>query len=237
MRRTVSLALALLMTPLLCARVAPARAEGGRALRVTGEVLSASVEEEVKNNVTLRLKVRFRFFNAGARPLILLDRRPWLGSKALSPSREGAAAGRHVRVSHHWPSNYRGPGSEWDRLERGLDRREPPAGLTRVLQPGGSWEWVAEDYQWSMSRRTENLNGPGAGWDELREAPQLWLTFTFEMWPINVEPTLRRSGRSEYGLKLRRRWQAFGDLWLENVSTEPMELRLDAATRKPPPAN
>lgn len=235
MKRAPSLILALLLALLPCASAeAGARGRQGErpALRVTGEVLSASAEEYEKLYVRLKLKVRLRFYNAGARPLILLDREPWVGSESLSLTREDAYAGRFVHVGSHWPSLYRAPGNEWERLTRDLDQKQPPPALTRIIPPGGSWEWV-DDYRWTMSKEMNNNGNTRGNWNELRGKSPLWLTLSFEMWPANVEPNVRGGGgRDEFGNKLRRRWKEFGDLWLAHISSEPLELRVDEAARE-----
>jgi hypothetical protein len=231
MRRVVSLVLVLVIAPLLlCAGVDASVEEERPALRVRVVLLSASTEESDKSSVRIKLKAKLRFINAGERPLILLDREPWTNLETLSLSREDAEAGRIVFDNVHLPSIYRAPGNEWERLTRDLDKRQPPPGLTRILPPGGAWEFEW-DYWWTMSKETYNYGGEVKGWNELRAKSPLWLTFSFGMWPSNVEPNVRRRGeRKEFGHRLRRRWAEFGDLWLDSVGSEPVELNIkDAA--------
>lgn len=234
MRRTLSLVLAVVLAPLLGAGAAartPARPDERPALRVSGEALSASVEEHEKNYVRLFVKIRFRFFNASDRPLILFDREPSSNMIALSFSAEDAAADRFAYSSYHLPSVYRAPGTQWERVLRDLDSKTPPAGLTRTLPPGGSWVWE-KDYWWTMSKQGDSrdlYNGrKDKGWEELRQASPLWLTLYLQMWPTHVEP--RRTGISDgvakLGKKLHRRWRAFGDLWLDGVGSEPIRLEV-----------
>lgn len=64
---------------------------------------------------------------------------------------------------------------------------------------------------------------------EIIKYQQLWLRVVYEIFPINVEPKV--DGKYRFGKKLRNRWRQFGDLWLDNVPSEPIPINLHAAEK------
>jgi len=208
-------------------------AADARPLRLTGEVLEVKLEEE-KGSVKFSFKVRLKFTNEGGEPVILLSEEanePWMGGVRLSRSREDAAGRRGFLYNQSvWPSNYRtgDPERKWERLTESLDMPFPPSDLTRVIPPGGSWDY--EKDSWLYISKNPDTSSRGAGWEEIRRTSPLWLTVTFEMWPINVEPDLGHD--YAFGKKLRRRWKSYGTLWLGHLESDPLELRLPEAVTK-----
>lgn len=209
------------------------RARDAHPLRLTGEVLEVKLDEEEETSIEFSFKVRLKFTNEGEEPVILLSEeanKPWMGGVRLSRSREDAAAGRFLFDRSAWPSNYRtgDPDRKWERLTESLDMPFPPSDLTRVIPPGGSWDYEKESRLY-ITKEPGSTSG-NATWEEIRRASPLWLTVTFEMWPTNVEPDL--DYENAFGKRLRRSWKSYGTLWLDNLKSEPLELRLpEAATR------
>lgn len=198
---------------------------GGKRLSLRGRVAEVKVARENGHGIVLATKLDLEFTNVSDEPVILLQREFWLGAKNLARSPEDAAAHRYLYTSGHWPAASTSP--EWAELRQRLDRPHPPQELTRVLAPHESlpYEVSAALYV----EKAGSFDGTSQRWDAIRQTSPIWLQVTLEVWPVNVEPRVEASDRG-FGLMLQRRWERYGALQIEQVTSEPMRLDLSALT-------
>lgn len=189
------------------------------ALCLRGEVLKVELAREDVHSIVFDVKLKLEFVNTGNKPIILLLRPFWLGATSLARSPEDAAAYKYVYSSGHWPSVSTAP--EWSELRQRLDQPSPPADLTRIIAPGESFPYEAGATLYI--EKAGSLDRTSQRWDVIRQTSPLWLQVTLEMWPVNVEPRADPD-RPEFGKKLQRRWQQFGALQLDRLTSEPMPL-------------
>jgi hypothetical protein len=64
-------------------------------------------------------------------------------------------------------------------------------------------------------------------WEKISKAPAAWLDVYLQVWPLNLEPASYDRSKMEFGRKLQRRWKAIGQLWLDDIVSEPIKLDLD----------
>ncbi|MCU1266965.1 MAG: hypothetical protein JWM21_3283 [Acidobacteria bacterium] len=197
-------------------------------LRLRGRVLGVTLAGEDKHGIEFHLRLSLELINSGPKPVIILQRKPWLGSITLARSPEDAAASRYLYLSSAWPSVYRGgKDSKWENLQQRLDQRGPPPELTRTLRPGETFQYETDATLYIEKRG--NFDKTSVPWDEIRRASPTWLQVTLETWPVNIEPTVDPN-HPEFGMMLQRRWWQFGQLQLERLTSDPMLLDFSLIT-------
>jgi hypothetical protein len=163
--------------------------------------------------------------NKSDKPVIILRREFWLGAKTLARSPEDATLNRFLFASSHWPSVSTSP--EWVELRRRLDQPSPPQDLLGLFASG---ETLPYETRVSLSiEKAGNFDKTSEKWDTIKQASPVWLQVTFEMWPINIEPTLDPDN-PVFGKMLQRRWQQYGELQVERLTSEPIKLDLATVT-------
>jgi len=207
-------------------------------LVLEGSVLAARCRRVDAGNVRCEADLRLRFSNAGSEPLIILqpyqEYKFWLGATSLALTGADPRRADYVYISAAWPSVDNTV--EYRSLGDALDRPSPPAGLTRILSRGESWQ---SDTTVHLFFTQDNNCGRGEGleigWKEVQNLQTpLWLRVSYEMWPFNVE-----NFKPDLGGKLRKRWKRYGTLYLEeksfryrfaHITSEPIELDLRAVS-------
>jgi hypothetical protein len=181
-----------------------------------------NLASEDNHGIEFHLKLSLELFNSSSRPVIILQRKPWLGSITLARSCEDAAAYKYLYLSSAWPSVYRGgKDSEWQDLQQHLDQKNPPSDLTRTLRPQESFSYETDAVLYIEKRG--NFDKTSQPWDVIRRSSTVWLQVSLEIWPVNVEPKVNPNN-PEFGRMLQQRWRQFGQLQLEPLTSEPMQL-------------
>jgi hypothetical protein len=187
-----------------------------------------SVRDEVlprASVVAVTATLKLEFVNTGERPVILLiNRSPLCVGTTLTRS-AGPALGDNILFDE-----YRGPSAntspDWKVFRTTLDQPKPPAGLFQIIKPGESWatdSFVVLRPPIKLERY--RVDRSPVSWQILKESSPVWLRLRCDVWPLNVErqPT---SGELRFGRELQRRWKDFGELQLNSLVTEPIELDL-----------
>jgi hypothetical protein len=202
-------------------------------LVLEGSVLAARCSNRVDaGHVECEADLRLRFSNAGSEPLIILqpfqEYKFWHGGTSLALTSADPTRADYVYTSSAWPSVYDTP--EYRSLGEALDQRSPPAGLTRILSRGESWQWdTTVHLVFTQDNNCGRGDGVEIGWKEIQnlQAP-LWLRVSYEIWPFNVE-----NFKPDLGGRLRKRWKRHGTLyldeksrryWFARITSEPIEL-------------
>jgi hypothetical protein len=192
------------------------------------QVLGVKVEEisPQKNVVPVNVKLRLEFLNVGRKPVILLtDHSPLCVGATLTRNSESASGGNLLFDEYAGPADQsRSP--EWTEFRMALDQQSPPSPLVRILQPGESW--VTDSFivlRPPIKFESYRVDRPPVNWQILKESSPVWLRLQCDLWPRNVErPPL--SERFRLGRELRRRWKRVGDLQLDSVVSEAVQLDL-----------
>ena len=204
-------------------------------LILTGKVLGVSCSRLDKTYIECRANLDLTFSNKGNRPVIMLQ--PfgedgfWHGATALALSQANSEKYSYVYSNAAWPSIYTFP--IYQQLAESLDKPSPPPDATRVIKPQESWIWSTPvQFRLYVENHCDMFVGVEIGWNQIRKlSSPLWLRVSYELWPFNVE-----NFRKNLGGKLRKRWEAFGVLYLEEkksgrywqaiLRSEPIELDL-----------
>lgn len=189
-------------------------------LRVQGQVVKVELSREDSHSIVFNLRLRLKVVNAGDRPIILLRHPIWLGALTLARSQEDARAYKYIYQSSAWPSVSGGP--EWKALRQRLDQESPPAELTQAVSPGSAFQYETDTVLYVEKRG--NFDKTSQSWDAIRLASPVWLQVSLEIWPVNVEPKVDPNNL-EFGRMLQQRWRQFGQLQIERVTSEPIQLK------------
>jgi hypothetical protein len=194
------------------------KAENAKSVTVSGSVISARLAGQDEHAVKVRLSVSVVVQNAGQEGIILLKDTPGSNGEYLFSS---PTAQEPLWTLTHPPTFERTSASEWQKLQSGLDQKEPPDSLTITLGPG-------ETISWNMIvvLSIPKSAASGATWDAIRKASPCWIKLDIAFWPMNVEqkpdpdnPALAK--------KLFKRWRKKGKLIFAEKQSEPIQVKLD----------
>lgn len=196
-----------------------------RLLCLRGRVADVKLARENNHSIVFDVKLNLEFTNTSDKPVIIFQREFWLGAKTLARSPEDSAAHKYLYVSGQWPSVSTSP--EWGELRQRLDQPNPPQDLTRVLAPGESLPYEASVTLYI--EKVGSFDKTSQRWDTIKQASPVWLQVTLEMWPVNIEPHVDPENPG-FGKMLQRRWQQYGRLQIDQLTSEPMQLDLATLT-------
>jgi hypothetical protein len=193
----------------------------GEPLVLRGKVNEMALVKEDKQSIVLKLKLSMEFVNQSNKPTIILRRKFWQGAEMIGRTFEEARSSKYIYIGTHWPSV--DEGVEWEKMQQSLDQPEPPTELTMRLLTGETYPYETEIILYF--EKAGSFDGTRQRWDKILQASPVWLQVSLEMWPINLEPDVDPNNMS-WGKWLQRRWQSFGILWLDRLTSEPMRLDL-----------
>lgn len=184
-----------------------------------GRIVKVRLARQDVHSIVFKLELNLQLVNVSTSPVILLKRLYWLGATTIAGSSEEAKAHKYMYASGGWPSV--SGGSEWGELRQRLNQENPPSALTRTLALGESLQYETEATLYN--EKAGSVDKTSLPWEVIREASPAWLQVSIEVWPINVEPKVDPENL-EFGKTLQNRWQQFGKLQLERLTSEPMQL-------------
>ncbi|MDX6576515.1 MAG: hypothetical protein QOE96_2468 [Blastocatellia bacterium] len=190
-------------------------------LRLQGEVIRTELEKAEQSQI-YHLKLRLRFENTGEKPLILVlgtygeKRDWWVLDVFLSRSLQDALNGKPFSGRPAGPANSQSS-PMWVEMRKQLNIVSPPPALSHIIQPHELF--LKEIETFVIIRDGDNL-APGS---------KIWLQIVLEMWPSSIDPAQLGHGGKSFGDGLRRKWQSFGDLWLQPVLSSPIPFDLPVA--------
>ncbi len=221
MKKRAFLSLSLCSTTLLLvsiqAEVATARLSASHAplasvdgLRLQGEIIKSTLTREDPPDYTYVLDLKLAFVNTGTRPIILLAGTyggKWFCSGyRLYRSKEGKGRGNFLFWNSAMPAVNPYP----KKLKETLDVKSPPQGATIIILPGESYTF----YGSAVAVVPTDIVTPDA---------VLWVDVTYQMWRPGLD---NGSEEPRFGKKLRERWEKYGYLALDPVTSDPIMFEL-----------
>jgi hypothetical protein len=174
--------------------------------------------EKTKDSVLFYVNLDVEFVNEGNQPIILFTNEfldgYWLGGWSLYENKEDE---RVIFGDGYWQSVVGSPA--YRQMSEKLDVKTPPSKLTKILQPKESWKFK-DDFRIYFEAEKHTRFPEMKTWKEMQAFPsKLWLSFTYELSPWNVErfkPNLIR--------KLKKRWKNFGNVLVEKEKNSGYDL-------------
>lgn len=194
-------------------------------LSLRGRVSDVKLVRENDDSIVFDVTLNLEFTNNSDKPVITLHREFWIGAKTLARSPEDAAAYKYLYASSHWPSISASP--EWGGLRQRLDQPSPPPDLMSVLAAGETLPYKARVTLYV--EKAGSFDKTSQKWDTIKQASPVWLQVTLEMWPINIEPRVDPENPA-FGKMLQQRWQQYGELQIDRLTSESMNLDLANVT-------
>lgn len=185
-------------------------------LCLRGKVTKVEFVRENNHSIVFNSKLDLEFINNSDKPIILLKREFWLGAKTIARSSEEANTNKYLYSSGGWEAVSDAP--KLAELSQQLNQPSPPSDLTQTLLPGESMS-----YQTNATLYIEkkgSFDKTSQSWDVIKQTSPVWLQVTFEIWSKNIG----RRIEPEFGKTLQKRWKQFGELQLNNITSEPMSL-------------
>lgn len=198
-----------------------------RTLSLRGKVVSVKVIPNAPKSRyaanLLEIELNLELINTSTTPIIFLDREPRFVGVALAKQPNDLQNGNYLARTYVGPAVSLAP--EWAALRQRLDKRAPPPDQTRILMPNESWSLVATVGVSLPDHPETSALAKNASWKDIKELSTVWLRVVCEVWPWNLELGADRS-KLTFGRKLQRQWKDVGSLWLDEIYSEPMALRL-----------
>jgi len=207
------------LDPLSCAE---SMRKNSSMLNLTGEIVDVKSISDNPRGVSFRIHYRFKFMNISDQRILLFKEGIWHEYTIVSTTEEESLSWKPVKMTSHGPSL--DDSQEWISLRKRLDKNIPPDELLLVLEPGQDWYFECEEVL-LFSRDSRYLTQGEKSWDFISQYEQLFLRSRMIVWPFNIEPKRDRDN-PKFGKKLRNRWQKFGTLWLEDITSAPIPIRL-----------
>jgi len=185
-------------------------------LKLTGQIESCEVIDE-GDRVKLSLKLNLSLTNAGDNPVLLLSEKPTLIGRQINSS---ATSGQNEKnLFSLWTRPSIGVNDEWLKLSKDIDKASPPEAQIKRIEVGDAIKWEVTD--WFYIKKDDK-----SSWKELTAANRLSLRLTYEMWSLNIEPRQSTLDDKKFGQELNERWKSYGYLWIDEITSEPIDIRL-----------
>jgi hypothetical protein len=205
------------------------KAENAKTLKVFGSVISARLSGEDERAVKLRLSVSVVAQNAGQEGIILLKDTPGSNGEYLFPS---PTAQEPLWKLTHAATFERTSANDWQKLQSGLDQKEPPDSLTVTLGPGETIAWnmivllsIPKNATGQPASAPSSVPS-GATWEMIRKSSPCWLKLDVAFWPMSVEQK-PDPDNPPLAKKLFKRWRKKGRLIFAEKQSEPIQVKLD----------
>ncbi len=197
---------------------------------ITGEIIDIGSESasglETADRVKLQLTLGLDIKNDGPRKALLFKREPVVIERKIIATSPDAKADKDLYLLQTLPSIE----NPWKELQERFDRPTPPPDAIRVLAPGETWSFVTKEWFY-INKKGDDTSKP---WSEILEASTVSLQLTLEMWSEDVESYSERD-KLKFSRMLQHRWRGFGDLRLEDLTSDRISLDLSSLTLKKDP--
>jgi hypothetical protein len=181
-----------------------------------GKATNLKLIEEDSRSIAFEVELQLTLRNALLSPVILYwDEFLVVGEQLFTKTDKGVAELLHQTSG--LPSTDLSP--VWRGLRQKLNVSSPPDDLTRVLL----------GQQWIEIKRTIVLRFfknrlDRATWDEIRTRSPLFLRVTLDLFPNNLDYIHNRTHENRFGKSLQSKWQRFGQLQINAVLSEPIQI-------------
>lgn len=177
--------------------------------------------------------------NMGSIPVIFLQPEP-IGERAVIVYKddEGYKEENIVADTFVRGSSYGMKEKEWEKINDDLDKPKPPTEKTFFIFPGSVIafeEKVRIDLPQHPENHTFSLR-VNHSLNSLKENSPLGLILKLDTWtklPLVIGNTVESKKQEMFGQKLRKQWKRFGYLWLERITSVPIEIDFNTVTYKP----
>lgn len=191
-------------------------------------VVEGIVKRETQYTVIFRLKLRMALKNIGKQDLILLSEDPLREVLFASDTYENAMREMYIHEENMGYSND-STSDAWKHRRQFLDSHLPPNDMTMILKKGESKQFLVQiplmfDKSCSIKRPREEERE--ILWSEASALKTLYLRIVFHAWNANLEEGWY-SAKSKFGKKLQKKWKSIGYLYLDDIITDPIEVKLD----------
>jgi hypothetical protein len=156
---------------------------------------------------------------------LILKREPVIVEDKIIAIPSDATADKYLFRLQTLPSIARS--SEWEELQRRIDKPMPPPDVIQELAPDETW--TLETTEWFYINKKTNLDPNSMSWSTIRQASPVCLQVTLQIWSGDIEPNVDRE-KLKFSRMLQRRWQPVGELQLESLTSEPMPLDFSSLT-------
>jgi hypothetical protein len=194
---------------------------GKQELQLLVSVKNVGIDaSDYSSSVKVTLSLQFEIINTGRRTVLLYNEKPVIGARTLLRNNSD-----FLFKLATWPSV--DESQSWMDKRELIDNSSPPPKLVRSLGPGESWKW--DGIEWFYIGTEKHSFEPirnNESWSIIREASPVLLRVEAMMWPNNIEKPGKERHKRPLGEKLKKQWGRYGDLWLENIISEPASLDL-----------
>jgi hypothetical protein len=150
--------------------------------------------------------------NVGNQPVIIYKGIPHVDGVTIATSKQKALASDFIY------NQSAGLGkSNSSKLHKRMDKNSPPLDEFVLLAPNKTTPFELHTFYY-FTKDPVTLDAGG----QIKLISPLWLKIAINIWPNSVE--LRSDGSSSFGEMLRLRWKKYGDLLLDRIESEPIEV-------------
>ena len=185
-------------------------------ISIDGKSVSLEKRKDNVGNIVYRVNLVVRVKNSGATPVIIYPGNPHVDNMAIAISKPKALAGDFIY------DKSAGLGKSYDfKLHRRMDKSSPPLSMFVILASNKTTEIRLQTFfYWSRNEPvSQNANG------DINLINPLWAKIKVKTWPNKVELD-GLGNENPFGEKLRERWRKYGYLWLDDIESEPIELKV-----------
>lgn len=192
----------------------------------TGVIKEISKEEN-RGEVFFDLKIKMTLRNNSDQDIILLAADPLCEVLFAADTYENAVQERYIHEENMGPSDD-STNDIWKQRRKFLDSHLPPNEIMLILKKGESKDYLIDlplffkkEYFVKRPREEERE----ILWSEAEKIKTLYLRVVFHTWNANLEEGWY-SAKSKFGKKLQKKWTAIGNLYLDDIITDPIEVSL-----------
>jgi hypothetical protein len=106
-------------------------------------------------------------------------------------------------------------------LSKDINRASPPEAQIKCIEIVDAIKREVTDWFY--------INKDKSSWKELKVANHLSLRLTYEMWSLNIEPLQSGLDDKKFGQELKERWKSYGYLWIDETTSEPIGIHIQAS--------
>ena len=183
------------------------------------------------------IKLKLNLENVGSVPVIFLQSEPEIEKATIAEKEENDEVGSVLAETDGRGSSYGMKETEWKNIQEKLDKPTPPPGNTHIIFPGTAINFetvVRIDLPQQPEKHTFSLK-VNRSLSSLKELSPIWLILKGETWtmlPLVINNSVNKSEKQKFGQKLKKQWKDVGYLWLEDITSEPIEVNFSSVTYK-----
>jgi hypothetical protein len=196
-----------------------------RFLTLRGRIIEGGIIDDGSDSVKVTMKLNIEIKNTGSKPALILEQEPLIVDRTIVATPSDATKDTYLFRLQSLPSNGRSP--EWEELQKHVDKRVPPSDLIRKLAPNETWTF--ELTEWFYIGKETNIDPNSKPWSVVRQASRMSQQITLQLWSRDIESNADRK-QLRFSKMLQSRWQKFGELQLENLTSEPIPIDFSAFT-------